>query len=384
MEFYKKFGEAHLMSLFFLLSVLSSCEGGEKINYTYDNCSQCTGGVHFSEKGSSSQNMIQLLCPERFGGIDVNIPPKVQGGRLLLLSTRNYLLEYDLSLDDSCLQAKVLGQLPSIFPFISDYALDGEGILMTTRGEDNDVVVKFTPSSNQLDTVLHGEKLIWSSMPYLGMTFYDLNERRLFPFVKESDYNKGNYLAVFSEKFEYEKGIGASRAYYEESYAPYYDTPIISGIRNRVFYATYSSRDGAVKCELNDDYEIEMGEVYCFPKLGCECETQCIPKVKFGDYEFQTEKYVTACFTTKLMATNSALYRIGKECQDQVNPITRKLNRIGDAPWVLDKYMFDSGKVDRVYFGAQKYLPSSSFIYDGLMYVQRQNDNSKMIVFDGF
>ncbi|GEM_PF-6972791 len=377
--------ETLFKSLLFLFLILQACSSEEVTDATiFDACTDCTTSIARNVESNSFSHSITFYCPDNYGKFNTDVPPKVDGHIMYFLTDLNYILRYNLDQKDSILKPSEECQLPDIFPFIADYKILGDGSFLMTSRCDTNTIVHYNRERETLDTLMIGEGYVWSPMPFVGLTFSTVDDEQILPFVKVDDFNSGNFLGLFDASFNYKKGLGNSRKYDQKMYAPYYDTPIISQISKQTFFATYSSRNTVVKCNIKDDFEIEIESSYCFPDLNCACETMSIPQEKLGDFDFLSEKYTTSCYTLRLLSNNKFIYRMGKKCQPITDPITRKLNLTIDAPWVLDIMNIQFNEITRINFASRQYIYTSGFCYDDLIFLQKYSTDSQIITFHGY
>lgn len=343
------------------LLLLSACSEKEAPkDYLYKHCATCDENVHIAGTLQPLDSMF-FSIPDSCGAIDSNIPPKLVGENLYFKTVKDYVVGYALNTMDTLLKPFSSIQLPDIHTPIADYMVVSDNEFYITTHDDTNFVYRYRVNKG-VEEVLNDADTRWDAMPFLGLKFQQLKGKYILPFIPMDEYNKGCYLSVFTENFKWVKSLGEGRDYASESFAPLFDSPIISDIfSDGTFYAIYSSGEQAMKCRITDDWKVEYLDSICFPKSVRHKESRTIPKSKLGDYEFLRKAHNCDRYVARLIADEQRVYRIVKGEQEEIDPVTRRVRTMVQAPWVLDVYNRRTKQYFTIDFPERNMVYSSSF-----------------------
>ncbi|GAB5416214.1 MAG: hypothetical protein Crog4KO_12020 [Crocinitomicaceae bacterium] len=340
----------------------------EHADYLFDRCATCSN--HPSDfKKIDAGDTLHFSLPEEYGKIDPNIPPKLLDGLIYIKTLDDYLLEYKMDSSADSLFPKTAVKFPDIHMRIADYTiLDNHKYHLTTHADTNFVYL-FDAHSKKLVELMNDADTRWNAMPFIGLTMSEWKGKYIFPFIPMNDYNEGRYLSVYSKSFKHEKSMGFGRDYENTSFAPLFDTPIISELReNGTFYATYSSGEQVLKCKIKDDWTIVYLDSVCFPATYRHNDVLTIPKSGLADFELLRNAHSSEVYTIRLLESNDFVYRIVKLKQEEIDPETRRVRTMIDAPWMLDKFEKSTGQFYQRAFEALDFVHSCSFTRNSTEY----------------
>lgn len=365
--------------------LLFSCSSPAPIDYLYDHCESCNFKGEM-EVLSSKGNGYRFQIDPELGAIDVNIPPKVVGKKLYLKTKNDVVLGFDLTSKDSIISPRESIQLPNVYRLITDFEYIGsEKINFTTR-DDSNYVYQYNAKSKKLDTLLNGVDMSWNAMPFIGLTFNKFRGDYVVPFLPIKDGESSCFLGHYDTGFKFKNSLGYGRTFEDQSYAPMFETPIISQLfPNGLFYACYSSSEQVVTCQITNDWQVNYGASICFPKTIDSKASKVIPRNQLANFEWMQKAHNGSSYVIRIVANAKGVYRITKLEQEEINPETRRVQAIIDAPWILDRYDRKKKTFARKNFEARTYIYASSFSFQGKEYfLTYSSRDSHEIQFDPF
>lgn len=339
-----------------------SCNADDApVDYLYAHCATCNSKAEVSESLIALDTIVFSL-PDEFGVIDPNIPPKKVGEHLCFKTKLDYLLFYDFNDTDSISKPIRSVKLPEIHAAIADYDVASDQIIHLTTHNDTNFLFRFEVNKNRTTEVLNDADTRWDAMPFVGMTFNRWKNKYILPFIPMDHYNEGRYLSVFDDQFKFEKSLGYGRSIGQNDFAPLFETPLISRIfKDGTFYASYSSGEQVVKCSIKGDWSIVYSDSICFPKSITHQKAKTIPKSKLGDFATLRKEHTCGKYVIRILADEARVYRIIKGEQEEINPKTRKIRTMIDAPWILETYDKKKRSFGRKSFVAQSIVFACSF-----------------------
>ncbi len=368
------------------LLFLSACSTTETktVKEVCDSCSE-TNSVTFSETKLKISDSLLLKIPENCGEINSDIPPKLSGNNLYVLTNNNELLKYPLESGKQP-ECTKLGKLPSVLPYISDYLVLKNSEVLFCSNEGTNSIVRFNLRTKKYTLKPDPDTTSLGSMPYMGLslTAYGQNQF-IFPMVNLSEgIENHHFLGVYDSQLNYCYGIGNFRTYEADYFAPYFEAAILSRIENHSFYATSSSSQGVLKCQLTREGEklnVAYGELICFSDA---VNQRIKPKIKrkdLGNFKLLEQAYISDSYTVGIHSCGNALIRITKEKQAVVDQATHLKNRLMDAPWTMEivdliKKTGEFSSVDEFRFRF-----TNAFTYQNRFYVLSNQSDDKQITY---
>lgn len=361
---------------------LMSCSNEQTIVERCDNFEK-TDAQQFKTVKVAANSALVLETTEELGEINSNIPPKIEGDKLFLITNNNVVLRYDLS-QKGRLKGKVAAKLPNVYESLSDYIVENDSIISFCSNFGNYSIAEFNTHSKKL-RLIKTDTTMCHSMPFLGLSLRKIQDKFLFPMVTVNDVNeKGNFLSVYNQQKRYGEGIGDFSLFDQNKFAPYFETPVMSEITNGIFYLTATSSNGVVKCSLkpeNKKMVLEPLSALCFSKQTFDRFTGTMTKSDLGDFAKMEESYITKSYVVGLYLCGNNLIRVSKREQSFMNETTSTKNVLMNAPWTMEILNLKNQSGEICEIEKERFRFTNAFVHKNHFFVLSNQSNQHEIIY---
>ena len=370
-----------LCLFFFLLS----CSSEQTIT---QRCNKVEVGdaTFFNTRKIVSNRQLILETNEEWGAINSNIPPKLIGNELFIITEKNVVLKY-LFKPRGKLPATVVAKLPDVYEMVSDFLPENDSVITFCSNIGTYSIAEFNTRTQKLKQI-QTDTTMCHSMPFLGLSLRKDNNKFLFPMVRVTDANeKGNFLSIYNKNKHYEYGIGDFSLFDETEFAPYFDSPVMSDITNGSFYVTSTSSNGVLVCNLKQEEGkrvLEPSEVLCFSKQTFNRFKGKLSQRDLGDFARMEESYVTDSYIVGLYRCGNNLIRVSKREQPLMNKKTAMKNSLMNAPWTMEVLNLKNKSGIIYEIEKERFRFTNAFVHQNHFFVLSNQSNQHEIIYHSF